>query len=244
MLNSHSRSSSSVTNGAQTRRYSLRPRGVAYGFLTALLGVLTLCTTCIAADPAQAQFPTALYNRSQKTYGEEASLRIQAWQALIKKNQSRSEWHQLHATNNFVNRLNFVDDQKHWGKPDYWATPIEFFATKGGDCEDFTIAKYFTLRALGIPVEKLRLVNVDAKEIKQAHMVLIYLETKDAMPLVLDNINKEILPINKRPDLVQKYSFNSNGLWLAHTHRQGQKISNKPGIAHWAEVLKRMEQGF
>ena len=58
--------------------------------------------------------------------------------------------------------MRFIDDIIHWNKVDYWATPIEFLASHGGDCEDFAIAKYFTLIQLGIPEEQLTLTYVKA----------------------------------------------------------------------------------
>ena len=62
----------------------------------------------------------------------------------------------------------------------------------GGYCEDFAIAKYFILKALGVALEKMRLMDIRALKINQPHMVLIYSETVDQIPLVLDNINKNI----------------------------------------------------
>ena len=57
----------------------------------------------------------------------------------------------LYSINRFFNRFDFVDDLVHWNEKDYWATPIEFISTGAGDCEDYTIAKYFSLIELGVP---------------------------------------------------------------------------------------------
>ncbi|GAL09639.1 T1SS associated transglutaminase-like cysteine proteinase LapP [Vibrio astriarenae] len=81
---------------------------------------------------------------------------------------------QLSEINHFFNQMNFVDDIRLWGKKDYWATPLEFLGSSGGDCEDFTIAKYFSLLELGVPDKKLRLIYVKAIELDQFHMVLAY----------------------------------------------------------------------
>ncbi|MBI4206399.1 MAG: transglutaminase-like cysteine peptidase [Betaproteobacteria bacterium] len=109
-----------------------------------------------------------------------------------------------------------MDDIIHWGKEDYWATPIEFLSTNAGDCEDFSIAKYFTLRALGVPDDRLRLTYVkELVQYNQAHMVVAYFPSPDAEPLVLDNINKTIQPASARSDLLPVYSFNGSNLWLA-----------------------------
>ena len=88
--------------------------------------------------------------------------------------------------------MQFINDQALWEKKDYWATPIETLSIGGGDCEDYAIAKYFTLKQLGVDESKLRLTYVKAIELNQAHMVLTYFENKRAVPLVLDNLINNI----------------------------------------------------
>lgn len=115
--------------------------------------------------------------------------------------------------NDYLNHPRFVSDIEHWGKEDYWATPIEFLSTEGGDCEDFSIAKYFALLALGVPDDKLRLIYVKELVIfKQSPTILAYLPTPDADPLVLDNINKSITVGSTGSDLLPVFSFNASGL--------------------------------
>ena len=62
--------------------------------------------------------------------------------------------------------LPWISDDEHWGKRDYWATPIEMLATNGGDCEDFSIAKYLTLTQLRVPSDKLRITYVRAPRLR------------------------------------------------------------------------------
>ena len=144
--------------------------------------------------------------------------------------------------NDMVNSHPYIEDTANWRKSDYWETPIEFF-TRGGDCEDFSIAKYFTLRALGVPDDKLQITYV--KEIKvfnEAHMVLAYFATPDAEPVILDNINKTIQPASNRGDLVPVYSFNGSGLWLAKQQQgRGQSAGSSDRIGHWKDLQNRMK---
>jgi len=161
----------------------------------------------------------------------------------IPKNKAlQQEREKLELVNDFMNRTPFVSDAQHWGKEDYWATPVEFLSTNGGDCEDFSIAKYFALRSLGVPDEKLRITYV--KEIvvyNEAHMVLAYFPAPDAEPLVLDNINKTIRPASTRTDLVPVYSFNGSGLWLAKDQTgRGQSVGGSDRIGHWKDVQARL----
>ncbi|MGB2065030.1 MAG: transglutaminase-like cysteine peptidase, partial [Marinomonas gallaica] len=107
----------------------------------------------LSADVSQKYVNLA--KRIGAQYGPRAELRIMAWRRTVEESQGLSVGQKLQNVNIFFNMLQFVSDQQHWGKNDYWATPIEFLATGGGDCEDFTIAKYFALRELGVPDEKL-----------------------------------------------------------------------------------------
>jgi predicted transglutaminase-like cysteine proteinase len=177
-------------------------------------------------------------------FGAVARERLTGWRSMMSnpKNRSLPERQKLELVNDYMNRTRFVSDREHWGKEDYWATPIEFLSTNGGDCEDFSIAKYFTLRALGVPDEKLQITYV--KEIKvynEAHMVLAYFATADAEPVILDNINKSIQPASTRTDLVPVYSFNGSGLWLAKEQTgRGQSVGSSDRIGHWKDLQTRM----
>lgn len=213
--------------------------------------LLRICLACAAAFSVvvalKAQedilFTPELYINVFNKYGEQAQQRVKDWESVISANQNANIDEQLYEINSFFNQLEFIDDIKHWGKNDYWATPIEFLATEGGDCEDFTIAKYFSLRALGVPTEKLRLMYVKAVRLNQAHMVLAYYHTPNAIPLVLDNINPRILPANKRRDLLPVYSFNGDGLWMAKSQGRGKQLQSGGNNSLWEELNKRIQQG-
>lgn len=206
-------------------------------------GILSSAVFAIQADSPINIFPAGLFERVEQEYGSDAKERFEDWQSLVESNQLASEKEKLHQVNRFFNRVRFVDDIRVWDQKDYWATPVEFLGRNAGDCEDFTIAKYFTLRALGIPEEKLRLMYVRALRIRQSHMVLAYFETPDGMPLVLDNINKKILPANYRKDLKPIYSFNGNGLWAAKAQGRGRKIKEKGSHSSWQDIINRIERG-
>lgn len=169
--------------------------------------------------------------------------RLKGWEKLVKDNQDKSEQDKLKLVNDYMNMMQFVTDISHWGKQDYWATPLEFLISGGGDCEDFSIAKYFTLLALGVSDKKLMITYVKAIELNQAHMVLTYYETPESVPLVLDNLNKEILPADKRSDLLPVYSFNGTGLWQAKELGIGNKVGDSTDLKRWADLQSRMSSG-
>lgn len=199
---------------------------------------------------AQAQYKELVLSETflqsvQNRYGTAAVSRINAWQQLIKGGVKQTDWQRIHEVNHFFNRrLRYASDIDHWLKNDYWATPIEFLGSGAGDCEDYAIAKYFSLRAMGVPNEKLRLMYVRALTVNEPHMVLVYFEKPEAMPLVLDNMVLEIKSAADRPDLKPVYSFNAEGLWLAKANGLGKKVNQGGNIANWSQVLERIEQGL
>jgi predicted transglutaminase-like cysteine proteinase len=189
-------------------------------------------------------FSEKFFNLVKTRYNQDAVARVRAWQLVLEQQKNQSVDSQLYEINRFFNKIDFVDDMQHWGKNDYWATPVEFLATNGGDCEDFTIAKYFSLIELGVASEKLRLMYVTATRPRQAHMVLAYYETPKSVPLVLDNINRRILPATQRRDLIPIYSFNGDGLWRAKSKGQGRQLQAKNNNSLWQDLTERMKQGY
>lgn len=211
------------------------------------LPFIMLLSTLIAAWVIAEETPKVVTQKEiQQTkakYGSRAADRLAEWQELVDENQHKSEKDKLEIVNDFFNRVRFIDDIVHWRQKDYWATPLEMLATDGGDCEDYSIAKYFTLKALGVPESKLYITYVKAIRLNQAHMVLTYFETPKSIPLVLDNINKRILKATKRTDLVPVYSFNGDGLWLARERGKGRSVAGGTSkLKNWNSLLERLNK--
>ena len=157
-----------------------------------------------------------MLQRLDTEFGAEARLRGIALNTLFAELSGKEIKQQLTKINFFYNQFNYQDDIKLWKQKDYWATPEEFVGHNSGDCEDYVIAKYFALRALGVPDEHLYLTYVKAVRENVAHMVLSYFETLQSTPLILDNYNPRILPADKRSDLLPVYSFNAKSLFLTN----------------------------
>mgnify|MGYP003945745797 CR=1 FL=1 len=184
---------------------------------------------------------------AEKRYGPlgAAQGRIEAWSQMLKSEANQPEREQLDAVNRFFNQqLSFQDDTRIWGQIDYWATPEESLIKGAGDCEDYALAKYFSLRQLGIPSEKLRITYVKALTQNQAHMVLTFYSTPAAEPLVLDNLIGDIRPASQRKDLLPVYAFNAEGLYLPGANG-GKRSSDSKKLSRWQDVLKKMQaEGF
>jgi predicted transglutaminase-like cysteine proteinase len=179
-----------------------------------------------------------------RLFGGGARGRLEGWKDFVRRAADRPEPSRagdkglLAPVNGFFNRVPSVSDQDHWGAADYWATPAEFLASNGGDCEDYAIAKYFTLKELGVPVSRLRLVYARGWK-GGAHMVLTYHSAPGAEPLVMDNLEGGIRPASERPDLIPVYSFNDDDLLLP---RQGLPTIqiNTGAFRLWRVVLDKL----
>lgn len=187
-------------------------------------------------------FTEKQFLKISREYGSDAELRIRKWQDLIHNSTRLSERQKLERVNDFFNGARFTDDIKLWRQEDYWATPLEFLLEDAGDCEDFSIAKYFTLRAMGVDNAKLRITYVKALDLNQAHMVLAYYPESSSTPVILDNINKRIKPARERRDLQPVYSFNADDLWLARSRNEQLIAGKSKQLGRWRKLNQRMVQ--
>ena len=183
---------------------------------------------------------------ASQRYGDSGAASVIAWRDVLSQTAGQPDAIKLRRVNDFFNRrIRFGDDNDIWGKPDYWATPLETLGRAQGDCEDFAIAKYVTLKLLGVAPEKLRLTYVKARiggpksTTVQAHMVLSYYPAPDDEPLVLDNLISDIRPASRRPDLITIFGFNAEGLWVGGVAPRGNASQR---LSKWQAVLVRMRE--
>ncbi|NOH71576.1 sulfate adenylyltransferase [Vibrio pectenicida] len=203
-------------------------------FWLSILVIILVSTASKALNTQEQRWVEAV----RKTYGERAGKRVETWRREMVQFKAISEKEKLVKVNRFFNQLNFVNDDRLWGKKDYWATPLEFLGSNGGDCEDFTIAKYFSLLELGVSDRKLRLVYVKAISLNQFHMVLAYYSKPSAEPILLDNIDPQIKRASKRRDLLPIYSFNGKNLWLMKS-KKGQLAGKSSRLSLWNDLRAR-----
>lgn len=151
------------------------------------------------SGPAAASGPAAGGDRDPG-----AAARVAAWLALLALAE-RPEPERLMAVNRFFNRFRQEDDETAAGVADRWSMPDELLRTGVGDCEDFAIAKFATLLALGVPASRLslgvaRAYSAARKRIEH-HMILAYRSDAGRPALILDNRTDAVLPLEDRPDL-------------------------------------------
>ena len=169
---------------------------------------------------------------------EEASLRgclerpdrcptrsLRAWATLLRDLAALPPRAQVEAVHRFVNARRYRADAENYGLSDYWATPLEFFR-RSGDCEDYVIAKYRSLRLLGLPADRLRMVVVQDMVRDLPHAVLaVYV---DGEALILDNLAADVLPQERFRHYLPYYSVNERSRWV-HTPPEATLAATLPG---------------
>jgi predicted transglutaminase-like cysteine proteinase len=191
----------------------------------------------------------ALISRYTPRFGPPTPERLSQWMTFAREEKShfssqrqdaakRREIETLAVVNDAINkRINWVEDREHWGIDDYWATPAESVGSAGGDCEDYSIAKYYLLKELGVPLERLRITYVRVLNRNGlAHMVLAYYANPDAEPLILDNLDAQVQRASQRGDLEPVYSFNDDDVQIVQGARKGRPSQ----IRAWLSVQERL----
>jgi len=136
---------------------------------------------------------------------------MQDWLAFLAKQRGREPMAQLEAVNDYMNKAPYITDPVNWRIADYWSSPLEFL-TKDGDCEDYAIAKYFSLRWLGWPVSALRIVVLQDLNLRVAHAILVVY--RDGHALVLDNQIHRVVDADVIHHYRPIYSINEQHWWL------------------------------
>jgi predicted transglutaminase-like cysteine proteinase len=142
-----------------------------------------------------------------------------SWQRVIRLSHKKSPMEKLKTVNAFFNRWPYRLDLEVYGKPDHWASPNEFLK-KSGDCEDYSIIKYFALQQLGFEMKDLRIVVVKDRIRNIDHAVLaVYL---DDSAYILDNLSNLVLPHGRYRHYIPQYSVNGANRW-AHIPPMGKQ---------------------
>ena len=197
-------------------------------------------TTTVSSD---------LISQYSRRFGPDAPDRLRDWIAFAREQKASAYAQRLDAAgdggagmlqivNDAINRrMKWAEDSVHWGKGDYWATPAESIGSAVGDCEDFSIAKYYLLKELGVPLARLRITYVRAMKMNgRAHMVLAYHASPEAEPMILDNVDPRVRSASERADLEPVYSFNDDELLLA----KGGLRAKPSQVRAWLALQQRL----
>ena len=141
------------------------------------------------------------------------------WESFKQGAKGKKDLALLRYVHTFFNQWPYREDIVNWGMKDYWASPYEFLQ-KSGDCEDYAIIKYFTLKELGFPADKMRIVVLRDTIRNLAHAVLVAYIKDDAY--VLDNLSSAVLSHKHFKHYTPQYSVNEFARWA---HMKGRAVS-------------------
>ncbi|WP_419904775.1 transglutaminase-like cysteine peptidase [Kiloniella sp.] len=125
------------------------------------------------------------------------------------RNLSRNQ--KIKAVNSYFNKWDYKSDQGIYGTQDYWAS-LSQFMKNSGDCEDYAIAKYYTLMALGFKDHEMRIVALKDQNAEKGHVVLALYEREDIQ--ILDNLSNSITSHHTLRNYTPLYSVNQTSRWV------------------------------
>jgi predicted transglutaminase-like cysteine proteinase len=215
---------------------------------TRLLAILLILGIGIFPGLTQSQvsFDFERFHRlMQERFGDDRTEIAEAWKYMLHELADLPDEEKIKRVSRFFHRnLGQDSDMNIWGVEDYWATPLETMGMGKGDCNDWAIAKYYSLRIAGIDDDSLRLIYTTA-EIRsgwssrtEPHMVLGYYPEAGSVPLIMDNIDSRVRLASQRRDLRPVFSFNSEGMWqgAAGASTGG---SSTASLSSWGDLLNR-----
>ncbi len=176
------------------------------GFKSARLNALPRWVDVL--DKIQQEQP--VYTACERDADACPSRAVEDWRRFVVGMRGQSPLKQLEAVNKYANKWAYITDSKLWRKSDYWASPLEFIA-HSGDCEDYSIFKYVTLKQMGFREDQLRMVVVKDTVRNIAHAVLsVQVEGKT---YIMDNLFNRVLEDKQMLQYKPYYSVNANARW-------------------------------
>jgi predicted transglutaminase-like cysteine proteinase len=143
--------------------------------------------------------------------GDQRECAYSEWERFLDRLRGRDRWYQLTAVNHEMNKRPYVTDADNWGVEDYWESPGEFFA-RSGDCEDYAIAKFLSLKRLGWSDESMRLValqDLNLNSVGHAVLVVDY----GGKTWLLDNQMQQVTETARVQHYRPVFSINESFWW-------------------------------
>jgi len=151
---------------------------------------------------------------------------IPQWKTMVAELKDKPLLQQLEAVNEWGNAHPYIIDQLNWGVLDYWATPYEFMQVNG-DCEDYAIAKYYSLRAAGVPEDKMRIMIV--QDLNLGGIIHAILGVYDGDKLwILDNQIKQVRDALSIYHYRPVYGTNEGHWWRYYPNNNDYESGQKP----------------
>lgn len=136
---------------------------------------------------------------------------LKKWYKFLASIKNKPASEQIKEVNNYANKKKYVLDITNYGMPDYWAISKQFLYN-GGDCEDYAITKFFSLRWLGYDKSLLRIVILQDANLRIAHAILAVSYNNDV--LILDNQTQQVVSHREIRHYLPLFSVNEKKWWL------------------------------
>lgn len=156
----------------------------------------------------------------------EPSRKVAAWKRFLDSVEHEPPIRKILKVNLWFNGFPYKQDNWIYGQEDYWASPAEFLEN-GGDCEDFVIIKYLTLRLLGFPADAMKIAMVYDVYSGTDHSLLVV--EHDGETFVLDNRDNLTVPAHYAERYKPHYVFNEENLWTYDSPRIARSVRNDGG---------------
>lgn len=166
------------------------------------------------------------YRQCQNSPKTCSSQRIAVWQKFVKTLKNRPAEAQMRAVNNWFNTLPYRQDNWVYGKKDHWASMVEFLDFSG-DCEDYAIAKYLTLKQLGFDAQSLRVAMVYDVYSGTDHSFLVI--NHEGREFILDNREDTIDPRKFTRRYKPHFAFNEKTIWTYDSPLMARAIRGNDG---------------
>jgi predicted transglutaminase-like cysteine proteinase len=135
---------------------------------------------------------------------------LQDWWAFVQSLRGLDRMSQIERVHEHFNQYRYIEDPTNWGIDDYWEAPSEFLV-RSGDCEDYAIIKYFSLRELGFSDDEMRIVVILDRNVNLLHAVLVV--RFGGIWYALDNRSRSALPATSFHGFLPYFSINARAYW-------------------------------
>ena len=136
---------------------------------------------------------------------------ILEWKEMLDTLRDKPLRKQMDAVNTWGNDHPYIEDQVNWGIEDYWETPYEFMEVNG-DCEDYAIAKYYSLKELGVPIEQMRVIILQDLNLGGIIHAVLGVYVDDEL-FILDNQSSRVTPALRIYHYRPVFGINEDAWW-------------------------------
>lgn len=199
---------------------------------------ITIFTLLIFSNLFSNDFYLNPYFENKLEKGSKSYIIIKDYVRFMNTLSNLSQKQKIEKVNSYINQIVPSYDAYNYKDEEHWANIFEFLSRGSGDCEDYVIAKKYSLEMLGISSKDMYFSAVKEKYIGGDHMVLSLHVDKQKTPIILDNLSTKILAIDKRIDLEIRFLFNETGFYKLKEYKHLEKI-NKINLPAYKDMKLR-----